>query len=86
MQQLESIYFLLLRNILFAQEILNELNNNSCQLFSFVQESKYNNPEIKISRSETDPLAKIGKVEILVGRHDFVTRGDKFKSFIESNI
>jgi hypothetical protein len=68
-----------------AMEILNSLSA-SCQLFFFVQESRYNNPSEKIEEHEIAYLRTIGVVEILKGRHEDTARANHFRRFITGNL
>jgi hypothetical protein len=68
-----------------AMNILNSLQK-SCELYFFVQESKYSNPSLSIPETEITYLQKIGKVQILKGHNSDTVRASKFHSFIEQYI
>ena len=69
-----------------AKVILEELNK-SCELYFFVQEEKYNNPQMKISPEELKYLDQIGKqLFILNGQNPDITRAAAFEQFIQQYI
>lgn len=69
-----------------AKDILNELHK-SCELYFFVQEAKYNNPQEQITVQEMQYLYQIGKqVFILKGQNQDVDRAKSFEQFIKQYI
>jgi hypothetical protein len=68
-----------------TMEILNILSS-SCQLFFFVQESRYSNPSEKIEEHEIAYLRTIGMVEMLKGKHEDSVRANRFRRFITEHL
>ena len=68
-----------------AMETLNILRQ-SCELYFFVQEEKYNNPATRITEQEILHLQEIGEVEILQGQLPDTVRASKFTDFIKQYI
>lgn len=68
-----------------AMKILNSLQK-SCELYFFVQESKYSDSSQTIPAAQISFLQKIGKVQILTGHNPDKIRASKFHSFIEQYI
>ncbi|WP_294296520.1 hypothetical protein [uncultured Chryseobacterium sp.] len=69
-----------------AKDILNELHK-SCELYFFVQEEKYDDPQEHIALQETQYLYQIGKqVFILKGQNKDSVRAFEFENFIKQYI
>lgn len=68
-----------------AKSILDELEK-SCELYFFVQETKFALSEQKIPESELSYLRKIGSVEVLKGKVKDVDRANAFRTLIENNL
>lgn len=69
-----------------AKLILDELKI-SCELYFFVQEEKYNDPQRKITSTELKYLYQIGKqVFILKGHNPDSIRSSAFENFIKQHI
>jgi len=66
-----------------AKEILDELYK-SCELYFFIQEEKYNDPQRKITPKELKYLDQIGKqLFILRGQNQDLGRAKSFEQFIK---
>ncbi len=68
-----------------AMAILKVLQD-SCELYFFIQESKYDNADAKIKQQEMNYLKKIGTVKIIKGKQEDKDRAKRFLSFIEQHI
>jgi hypothetical protein len=68
-----------------ALDILLELQANNI-LYFFVQEEKFNFPQIKISQTEINWIRTFGTVQVLPGQNVDTVRAAEFSRFISTHI